>query len=87
MLSSRYAKMLCRMAEHPYILSCRQGSTTLDSVVYNDTTILAKKQLHNMVAVKIVRFYHFLMQGKGWGFSGSSCTGFDFQSSFETLIL
>ena len=68
MLSSRYAKMLCRLAEHPYILSCRQGSTTLDSVVYNDTTVLAKKQLYNTDTAKVVWFYHFLTQRKGCSF-------------------
>ena len=87
MLSSRYAKMLCRLAEHPYILSCRQGSTTLDSVVYNDTTILAKKQPHNIVAAKIVRFYHFLIQRKGWYFTIRAAPVLVFSPSVETVIL
>ena len=59
MLSSRYAKMLCRLAEHPFILPCRQGSTTLDSVVYNDSTIMSKKQLYYIFTAKIVRLQHF----------------------------
>ena len=87
MLSSRYAKMLCRLAEHPYFYPCRQGSTTLDSVVYNDTTILTKKQLHNIVAAKIVWFYHFLIQRKGWHFTIRAAPVLVFSPSVETVIL
>ena len=87
MLSSRYAKMLCRLAEHPYFYPCRQGSTTLDSVVYNDTTILAKKQPHNIVAAKIVWFYHFLTQRKGWHFTIRAAPVLVFSPSVETVIL
>ena len=36
-----------------------QGSTTLNSVVYNDSTIMLKKQLYYIFAAKIMRSQHF----------------------------
>lgn len=48
MLSSRYEKSSATWQSF-YIYLCRQGSTTLDRVVYYRTIILGKKQLYNIV--------------------------------------